>query len=557
MERELLPGEQARIRHLLLAHRDGITRYLSRLGVASAEIDDVAQEVFLVAASKLDSITCEGERSFLYAIASRVALNARRAHQRRHRAYERFVHAPPDPVPTQEELTDRLRAQVLLDGALTEMSCELRSVFVWCEIEGLPVPEVAQRLGVPTGTVASRLRRAREGFFDHVSRARRARRPSRERLDLEVMSWWVSDGEVDAIRALIDIYRRCHPNTAVLHGGIRGTSMAKEALSQRMTEGMPPDTFQTNGGYDLMRWGEQYLEPLEFLFESEQWRSIFPADVLELLSHGGEAYAVPLNIHRTNAFFFDPQALSSAGLEAPRTLDDLHAAIKTLRRKGFEPLSLGTRQPWVLSLLAFENLLVAVAGASFYRRLFQGAESPRAPEVHETLEQLGRLLDACNRDAGVLSWDEAADRVRTRSAAMTIIGDWAKGYLERRGCFEHEGFCMRPTPGTGSTFVFTMDTFALPKAAPHRDGALDLLRVFGSPHGQSTFNRIKGSLPARSDVLPARSDFESATRVPTLTSLIPASFSLALDTALAEFARERDPQRVMAVIEREQSLIRN
>jgi glucose/mannose transport system substrate-binding protein len=580
--------DSARISRLLRDHLGGIARYLGRLGIPASEVDDVAQEVFVVAASKLANVPSGSDRPFLYAIASRVANNARRADTRRRRAYERFVEVGSDPVPSQEELSDQLRARVLFDSVLRDMTPELRGVFLLCEVEGLAVPEIARRLDLPTGTAASRLRRARETFFDRIARAR-SRRGESAQIDEgpEILSWWVSDGEVDALRALLDIYRRSHPGTSVVHGGIRDTKNAKFRMGARMTEGMPPDTFQANGGQDLYRWARGSaagsLEPLEFLFEDEQWRSVFPADVLDLVSCGGEAYAVPLNIHRTNTLVYDVEALAKASIVPPRSLDELHSVIASLRKNGLKPLALGTREPWMLTLLTFENILVALAGPRFYLEFLQGKRSPHAPEIRAAIEELGRLLDACNPDADRIGWDESADRVRTGGAAMTIGGDWTKGYLERRGCLEGEHVGLAPSPGTDHAFVFTIDTFGLPRGAPHREGAIELLRIFGSPHGQSVFNRIKGSRPARSDLAAASptsrdasdppssrrgaasasiglgrtDDFETAERVPTLTSLVPASFSGALDASLADFARTRDVAGVLGVIDKQYAVIGN
>ncbi|HEY8091756.1 MAG TPA: extracellular solute-binding protein [Polyangiaceae bacterium] len=557
------PVDAERIRRLLRENREGITRHLGRLGIPSGEVDDVAQEAFLVAVSKLGGVPADRDRPFLYAVASGVARNARRANTRRTHAHERFVEVGADPEPNAEELSDQLRARNLLDSALDGMTPELRRVFLLFEIEGLEVREIARRLAVPTGTAASRLRRAREAFSELVRRGRGRQSPGSGRRDQgpEILSWWVSDGEVDALRALLDIYRRSHPGTSVVHGGIRDTTSAKCRLNARMTEGTPPDTFQANGGRDLLRWAAGdaagSLESIEFLFEDERWRSVFPEDVLDLVSSGGEAYGVPLNIHRTNTLVFDLQALAKNDCRPPRSLDELHSVARSLQRRGIAPLALGTREAWMLSLLAFENILVALAGPLFYLDLFRGRGSPRAPEVRAALEELGRLLDIACPDADRLAWNEAADRVRIGSAAMTIGGDWSKGYLERRGCLEGEHFGMKPTPGTEGAFVITMDTFGLPRGAPHREGALELLRVFGSSHGQRVFNRIKGSRPARTDTcedgdIPESSpDFDTAVRVPTLTSLVPASFSDAVDAALARFARERDPDLVLNVIERE------
>jgi RNA polymerase sigma-70 factor (ECF subfamily) len=58
------------------------------------------------------------------------------------------------------------------------MPIELRVVFVLFELEEMTTAEIATLLEIPSGTVASRLRRARETFEDHVARVR-ARRMAR------------------------------------------------------------------------------------------------------------------------------------------------------------------------------------------------------------------------------------------------------------------------------------------------------------------------------------------------------------------------------------------
>jgi glucose/mannose transport system substrate-binding protein len=532
-------ADDARLKRLLSTYMGPVTRYVGRLGVPAGDVDDVAQEAFLVASTKIGTVPTECERAFLFGIVAYVAQNARRAKARRHRVYEQFHEVETPPAPSQEDLMDELRSRNLVDTVLRELSPELRAILVLCEVEGLAVPDIARRLAVPTGTAASRLRRARKAFFDRFSRASTPRRQSRdggdghrheshEKSGPEILSWWVSDGEVEALGALVDIYRRGHPGSPVRSSSIRDTRLAKDRLNARMASGAPPDTFQANGGRDLLRWAAaSHLEPLEFIFEKERWRDRFPAEVLDLLTRRGEAYAVPLNIHRTNSLFFDRRALNQAEVDPPSTLEDLFRVAGVLRRRGVQPLAIGTREPWVLTMLAFEHILVALAGAGFYRSFCEGKASPRAPEIRAALEELGRLLDICNPDASSLSWDRAADRVRIGSAAMTLMGDWTKGYLERRGFLEGESFGMSPSPGTNGSFVFTMDAFGLPHGAPHRDEMLDLLQVFGSEQGQSVFSRLKGSRPARSDVstspraggddgVAVAHDFGESVHVPTM-----------------------------------------
>lgn len=59
----------------------------------------------------------------------------------------------------------------MLDAVLATLTDERREVFVLYELEGLTGAEIAEHLGVPAGTVASRLRRARADFEAAVARS--------------------------------------------------------------------------------------------------------------------------------------------------------------------------------------------------------------------------------------------------------------------------------------------------------------------------------------------------------------------------------------------------
>jgi RNA polymerase sigma-70 factor, ECF subfamily len=160
----------ARIERMVHLYFDVVWRSLRRLGVAEATLDDAAQQVFMVAARKLDTIDPAGEKPYLLGVAVRVASDARRTLSRRREVADDHAEARPDPAPTAEELVDQKRARQLLDRVLAGMSMDLRAAFTMFEIEGMSVPEVAAALAIPLGTAASRLRRAREQFHEGVTR---------------------------------------------------------------------------------------------------------------------------------------------------------------------------------------------------------------------------------------------------------------------------------------------------------------------------------------------------------------------------------------------------
>ncbi len=171
----LAPSDDAqasavRLRRLLADQYDFIWRSLRRLGVAEADTDDAAQEVFLVAARRLDVIAMGAERSFLFASALRIASTKRRGQRRRKEDGEDELEARASSGLDPERASMLLQARSVLDRILDDMDLELRSVFVLFEMEEQSAPAIAELLGLPVGTVNSRLRRARQLFSAAVLR---------------------------------------------------------------------------------------------------------------------------------------------------------------------------------------------------------------------------------------------------------------------------------------------------------------------------------------------------------------------------------------------------
>ena len=150
---------------------DFIWRLLRRLGAPDAE--DATQRVFTVAWQRLDDAAPGKEKAFLVGIAVNVASDSRRAHRRRPDESAELDDLPAS-LPDASELVDQRRARVILDEILGTLTPELREAFVLFEIEQLKVREVAEMLGIPPGTAASRLRRAREAFQAELRRRRPA-----------------------------------------------------------------------------------------------------------------------------------------------------------------------------------------------------------------------------------------------------------------------------------------------------------------------------------------------------------------------------------------------
>ncbi len=163
----------ARLSRLLTGHFDAVWRAVRRFGVPESAAEDATQEVFIVFARRLDEIRDGQELRYLFGIAMRVAANRRRASALRHEVADHAaVHAAVSTTPSAEVLLEERRLRELLDRALDELPHELRTTLVLFELEGFSEKEIAVTCGIPVGTVASRLRRARQAFHRAAARMR-------------------------------------------------------------------------------------------------------------------------------------------------------------------------------------------------------------------------------------------------------------------------------------------------------------------------------------------------------------------------------------------------
>jgi RNA polymerase sigma-70 factor (ECF subfamily) len=159
------------IRMIYEEHARFVWLSLQRVGVRHADLDDLAHDVFVVAHRRLDSFDGSSRMTtWLFGICMRVAANYRR---RRQNSYEIPTglsgrNKPATVVPVDELLVLRERRE-LAETVLGQLVLGQRAVFVMYEIEAIPCAEIAELLGVPIGTVYSRLHAARKQIEKLVS----------------------------------------------------------------------------------------------------------------------------------------------------------------------------------------------------------------------------------------------------------------------------------------------------------------------------------------------------------------------------------------------------
>lgn len=168
-----LAGDSTAFGELVQRHQDRLRNTLLRMTGSAEEAEDVAQEAFVQAYTKLDTFQRSSRfYTWLYRIAFNQAISKNR--KRRPRVSLNAVQeaggiepeadgsAPADPVLTGER-------SELLHEAIAELAEDHRQVLVLREFEGCDYQQIAEVLEVPVGTVRSRLFRARAQLRDRLA----------------------------------------------------------------------------------------------------------------------------------------------------------------------------------------------------------------------------------------------------------------------------------------------------------------------------------------------------------------------------------------------------
>jgi RNA polymerase sigma-70 factor, ECF subfamily len=145
---------------------------LQRLGIHPSDLDDVAQDVFMVVHRRLHTFDRRARVStWLFGICMRVAANYRR---RRRWTREVLSGGSEDDRPSSlaaaDDILVRREQREIAERALNRLEVAKRATFVMFELESLSCLEIAELMSVPVGTVYSRLHSARRLLEKHLSR---------------------------------------------------------------------------------------------------------------------------------------------------------------------------------------------------------------------------------------------------------------------------------------------------------------------------------------------------------------------------------------------------
>ncbi|MBC3883772.1 ABC transporter substrate-binding protein [Undibacterium griseum] len=326
--------------------------------------------------------------------------------------------------------------------------------------------------------------------------------------EVEVLHYWTSGGEAKSaaeLKKLMEAKGVSWKDFAVAGGGGEN---AMTALKARVIAGSAPTAAQIKGP-SIQEWGKEgVLANIDVAATEGKWDASLPKVVSNVMKYKGHYVAVPVNVHRVNWLWVNPEVLKKAGATAPTNFDEFFVAADKIKKAGLIAVAHGG-QPWQ-DATVFESVVLGVGGAAFYQKALVQLDpaSLNSPTMIKAFDTLAKIKTYIDKDAAGRDWNLATAMIINGKAGMQFMGDWAKGEFSAAGKQPGKDYLCLPAPGTDKAFTFNIDSLAMftVKGADQQKAQLTLANTVMSPEFQEVFNLNKGSIPARAGVSRAKFD---------------------------------------------------
>ncbi len=319
--------------------------------------------------------------------------------------------------------------------------------------------------------------------------------------DVEVLHWWTSGGEAAALNVLKDDLAAQGVGWQDMPVAGGGGTQAMTVLRARVTAGNPPSAVQLLG-FDITDWAKEgALANLDPVAEPGGWDSVVPEALQKFSKYDGHWVAAPVNIHSTNWVWANKPLLDELGIAQPTTWDELVAAMDKVKAAGKTAVAHGG-QPWQDATI-FDAVAMSTGGPEFYEKAFieLDPETLGSDTMKEVFDRMTVIRGYVDDNFSGRDWNLASAMVINGDAAFQFMGDWAKGEFLNAGKVPDQDFLCFRFPGTEEQVTFNTDQFAVFKQG---DSLTQEQTAFAeaveSPEFQVAFNKVKGSVPARTDV---------------------------------------------------------
>jgi ABC-type glycerol-3-phosphate transport system substrate-binding protein len=258
---------------------------------------------------------------------------------------------------------------------------------------------------------------------------------------LSMMAIWAGE-EQQSFQAVIDGFKAKYPNVSVKYTS--GGDNLAPLLSTAVAGGNPPDIAalgQPGLVADFAKKGA--IKPIDDL--KSKIVDAFGDDVAKAGQVNGKQYAVMFKGANKSTIWYNVADFKEAGIEPPKTWDDLIKARDTLKAAGITPFSVGVDVGWPMTDI-FENIYLRTAGADMYDKLSKHEIPWTDPSVTKALTV---MKDIVGTSANMVGGTDAALQTDMPTSVANVFSDNPKGAMVLVGDFAPGVTKTTLKPGTG------------------------------------------------------------------------------------------------------------
>jgi raffinose/stachyose/melibiose transport system substrate-binding protein len=290
---------------------------------------------------------------------------------------------------------------------------------------------------------------------------------SEDSVTLKIGSWRTEDKA--SYQKVIDKFQEENPDIKVEFAPSKNTEY-NTILNTALKSGEGPDIIHLRPyapGIELADAG--YLEPLDDLEGLDQYSE----DTLAASKGSdGKQYGVPLNISTTQ-MFYNKKIFEELSLEEPKTWEEFISLNETLKKEGYTPISLGTKESWLLSLSHGIIGPAHYGGNEFVDNITAGETDFTSEEFQSSINAMDELKKYFPKNYEGLGMEDIRTMFFTGDAAMFPLGSWEIEVLREMNPDLELGFFPMPSAvGKEPTITTWVDgSYAVNANSEHKEAA--------------------------------------------------------------------------------------
>ncbi|MFD5478614.1 extracellular solute-binding protein [Streptomyces hawaiiensis] len=314
--------------------------------------------------------------------------------------------------------------------------------------------------------------------------------------------WALTDQTI--LKDSVDAYNKDHPDEKITLR-LFANDDYKQKLRVAFGANQAPDIFFSWGGGAL----DDYVKAGKADTLTDQQVNLlrFTPSVLKSATFDGKVYGVPANGLASVVLYYNKKVLKDAGVQPPKTYDELLTAVKKLKGDNVTPISLAANSKWP-TLMYLEYLLDREGGSQVFDGIASGDaaawKDPAVTKANQKLQELAKA-GAFGDNASSVNYDQGASTalLYTGKAGMELMGTWEYANLVKAApdfVKKNLGYVAFPALSGGAgdpkDIVGNPSNFlSLNSSSKHKSAALTYLKKYVMNDDQVDSYLASGSVP--------------------------------------------------------------